>query len=347
MTADGRGWVRGTLARGMRRPDVDPGALERLLRRAFPDPPLATYERTPEGVSTQVYRLHRAGTTYYLRIGEDENASLAPEGRLHQELRSLGLAVPEAIYFEPFDEALQRSVMITGEIPGASTVRYVGAELVSTDVPAAQALPGIFRAAGRDLARINQLPVDGYGWVRRDPPPWPLRGELPVYADWVAVDHGCAALGALGLPGPDVDRVGSLLQEQVEGGGPGLLVHGDFDLTHVFHSGGRYTGIIDFGEIRGADRWYDLAVFGTLRMSGSEPAPDSLGHLEDGYAEITPLPPDYRALVTRTAVMICVQALARGHDRAGTGVLREPWVTAKLAQLRALLADQGPWRRTS
>jgi hypothetical protein len=29
------------------------------------------------------------------------------------------------------------------------------------------------------------------------------------------------------------------------------LAHGDFDMTHIYQEDGRYTGIIDFGEIRG------------------------------------------------------------------------------------------------
>ncbi len=40
-----------------------------------------------------------------------------------------------------------------------------------------------------------------------------------------------------------------------------VLVHGDFDISHIFHSIGRYSGIIDFGEIRGNNRLFNLATF--------------------------------------------------------------------------------------
>lgn len=50
----------------------------------------------------------------------------------------------------------------------------------------------------------------------------------------------------------------SILPEEGE---QGYLAHGDFDTTHIYQDNGRYTGIIDFGEIRGADRWYDLGYF--------------------------------------------------------------------------------------
>lgn len=39
------------------------------------------------------------------------------------------------------------------------------------------------------------------------------------------------------------------------------LAHGDLDLIHIYQDKGEYTGIIDFGEIRGADRLYDLGHF--------------------------------------------------------------------------------------
>jgi aminoglycoside phosphotransferase (APT) family kinase protein len=42
----------------------------------------------------------------------------------------------------------------------------------------------------------------------------------------------------------------------------GHLAHGDFDATHIWlDDHGRYAGIIDFGEMRGADRHFDLGHF--------------------------------------------------------------------------------------
>ncbi len=39
------------------------------------------------------------------------------------------------------------------------------------------------------------------------------------------------------------------------------LAHGDFDTTHIYEKNCRYSGIIDFGEIRGAEPLYDLGHF--------------------------------------------------------------------------------------
>ena len=36
------------------------------------------------------------------------------------------------------------------------------------------------------------------------------------------------------------------------------LAHGDFDATAIFYRDGRYSGLIDFGEIRGTEPLFDL-----------------------------------------------------------------------------------------
>ena len=40
-----------------------------------------------------------------------------------------------------------------------------------------------------------------------------------------------------------------------------FLIHGDFDDSHIFSHNGRFTGIIDFGEIQGNSPLYDLGYF--------------------------------------------------------------------------------------
>ncbi len=58
------------------------------------------------------------------------------------------------------------------------------------------------------------------------------------------------------------------------------MAHGDFDTSHIFAANGSYTGIIDFGEIRGAEPTFDL---GHLALH----APDALPAVLQGYASVT------------------------------------------------------------
>lgn len=62
-----------------------------------------------------------------------------------------------------------------------------------------------------------------------------------------------------------------------------VLVHGDFDVSHIFHLNGRYSGLIDLGEIRGNNRLFDLATFALFDGS-----PDRMAYsyLLEGYREM-------------------------------------------------------------
>ncbi|MGH2411721.1 MAG: phosphotransferase family protein, partial [Chloroflexota bacterium] len=141
----------------MRKADVDLRALRQAVGRVFPAREVII-ERTPEGTSTQVYRLLVGTEVYYLRVAEDATASLAPEAAIHQLLRTGGVSVPAVVHFEPFDECLQRSLLVTTEIRGESA-RHLQDNATRG---------AVLRAAGRDLAVINSIPVHGFGWITRD-----------------------------------------------------------------------------------------------------------------------------------------------------------------------------------
>jgi hypothetical protein len=117
-------------------------------------------EPVPEGVSTYVYRLRRGAEVFYLRVLPEEGSTFTPEAEAHSILRRQGVHVPLVVYWEDHHPVLGRSVMITAEIKGVAVGgSHVGAEL-----------PQILRSAGRDIALLKRVPVEGFGWVRRDAP---------------------------------------------------------------------------------------------------------------------------------------------------------------------------------
>jgi hypothetical protein len=59
-----------------RKPDVDATGLAALVRRAFGTSVPVRCDRTPDGVSTQVYRLVRGPETFYLRGAEEADENL-------------------------------------------------------------------------------------------------------------------------------------------------------------------------------------------------------------------------------------------------------------------------------
>jgi aminoglycoside phosphotransferase (APT) family kinase protein len=264
-------------------------------------------ERTADGVSTPVFRIHREGVTLYVRLAESPEANLAPEVLVHGLLRDRGVRVPEVVYFESFNAALGRSVMVTTEIVGGP----VGSSHRDIDVGA------VLREAGRDLALIHTIPVEGFGWIRRDrPDATRLQGALPTLRAF-ALEEAPSHLAALGgvLAASEFRAIDRAIAdgESWLTTRNAVLVHGDLDTTHIFHHQGEYRGIIDFGEIRGADPFYDLGHFA---LHDGEKIPYRvLPSLLAGYGEVTPLPPDAEPRLWLWSLLIGVRALARSVTR--------------------------------
>jgi aminoglycoside phosphotransferase (APT) family kinase protein len=284
------------------RPDhPDPAAIDTLTRRILPGVPLSI-ERVTAGVSTFVYRVRSEQETFYLRVLPERNASFAPEVWVHQTLRASGADVPEVVHFEHRSPILDRSVMLVREIPGDE----VGHR------PVGSVTRGVLIEAGRQLAVINSVTVDGFGWIRRDQPEvGRLQAEHAAYRTFL-LEH---------LEGDLASLVGSVLTEAEVAAirtavgyhedwldVPGAhLAHGDFDATAIFRRDGRFTGIIDFGEMRGTDRWYDLGHF---RMHDGEtyPAP-LLDWLVEGYRLAAQLADNYAQRISFASLLIGVRTL--------------------------------------
>lgn len=287
------------------RPDApDLAAIQAVADRIFPKTVAATVTRVGEGVSTYVYRIERGAETFYLRVLPEAGAGFAPEAAAHRLLHERGVKIPEVVYVTEHDETLERSVMVTTAIAGS----HIG------HIPAHSHLRDIVIEAGRDLARINQIPVAGFGWIRRDQPTIrQLEGEQPTYRAFVA-DYLDAALATLREhvldPGENAAIRAILARhDRWLERDDAWLAHGDFDATHIYQEHGRYTGIIDFGEMRGASRWYDLGHF---RMHDGETVPARiLPWLLEGYRSVTPLPDDHERQISFVGLLIAIRALAR------------------------------------
>ncbi len=285
--------------------DVD--TIRYLAAHIFPRTAPLTVERVTEGVSTRVYRIRRAGEIFYLRVLPEVGASFAPEAYAHTLLRACGAKVPEVIYVEHYNDALERSVMVTTAIAGQHIVHC-------RDVAAAQQA---LVAAGHDLAVINSVPVDGFGWIARDRFDGArLEAKFASYREF-ALDHmedNLALLRAGVLKPAGIAAIRRTLERydalfDGEGAGQARLAHGDFDATHIYQQEGRYTGVIDLGEIRGADPCYDL---GHVKLHDGETLSiPMLPYLLEGYASVTPLPANAPQRIALASLVIAIKALGR------------------------------------
>ncbi len=276
------------------------------------------------GGSTPVYHVSCDDQDAFLRLGEEPGEHRDAEVRVHELLYDAGVPVPRILRWEREPPELDRSAALTSRMPGRP-IEELGL--------AADDLATVMRAAGRDLARINAIPVCGYGWVDY------VRGadrhlvaEHSTRSAWVA-EYLAATATVIASDVLDATVCARLTDAMhtwaaIPERRWSSLAHGDVDeQTHFFVDGRTYTGIIDFGEIRGADPLYDL---GRALVN----AEDATRHnrfvaLVDGYREIAALPDDWRAEVRFQAIAIATRALAiqlgrpaHAYHRFLTGRLR-------------------------
>lgn len=294
----------------------DPRLIRALAERIFQPARQLAVERVPEGGSTFVYRVVRSIETFYLRVLPEIGDSFAPEVHAHELLRARGVLVPEVVYFEHLHPELGYSVMATTEISGSPVASR----------PVDAATHDIMFAAGQQLAILNTIHVAGFGWIKRDSASVvALEADHPTLRAFVHehLARDLAALEAHGLLTPAAVAAICRLADVGDGWrdtGQATLAHGDFDLMHIFHQDGRYSGLIDFGEIRGTDPWYDLGYFW---MHDGERQPTLLlPWLLAGYESVCPLPADALRYIRRASVLIALRAWARSLERRPADALR-------------------------
>jgi Ser/Thr protein kinase RdoA (MazF antagonist) len=185
---------------------------------------------------------------------------------------------------------------------------------------------------------VHAVPVLGFGWIRRDhdEPGWPLRGEHATYADYVDAPAVFDLLVAIGFPRQQAHQTVQLLEEAVTTGPSGeygCAAHGDFDVSHIFAADGTYTGLIDFGELRGTDWPFDFA---TLELN-AEPGTERIRpHAHAGYAEVRPLPDDFQRRLYVACVLSASHRLATWYRRDGSAAAGGwffRWIRDRLAEL--------------
>ena len=304
-----------------------------VARRVFPRACSVSVEPASPGRLVVVYRVRADDATYYLRVAEETGEDLTTDAQVLAHVAGLGVRVPAVVHAEAQPGDLDRSFLVVTALAGQSLASH------GTDEQARLAV----RAAGRDAALINGLEVDGFGWLRRDGRPG-LRAELASYAEFVASDLPGRWPGWLAgaFTAAELDALQAVAdQERQRPPRRGHLAHGDLDATHIWLDGhGRYAGIIDFGEMRGAEHHFDLGHF-LLHDRDAR----SVALFEDflaGYAGTAALTGDHRELIRRSAIMSGLRQLSlwlgpeRGDSPASARARR------RAAQLRNLLAGRPP-----
>lgn len=284
-------------------------------------PEILSVNRVSQGCSTFVYRIKTKAGTYYARY-LPENASFAAEVTAHKHMTAAGVSVPPVIAFLHREEKSGLSMMLAGEIPGASM----------EEAYPKQNAADILREAGKHLALMHTIPVDGFGWIDRNSYD-ALKGEKSsfreYFEDYLADD--LATLQYYDFTDAQRSQIQDYMaqaQKLLDVSQP-VLVHGDFDATHIFHAAGKFTGFIDFGEIRGNNRLFDLGMFAyhdfTLNRS-------AYPHLIAGYREIAGLDDSDLYAAELMALFILLRFAGKKVETAS----RSHWERALKSQLHRL-----------
>lgn len=312
---------------------VDIASLGTVARRVFPGARSVSVEPASPGRLLVVYRLRADGVIYYLRVAEETGQDLTTDAQVLARLAGLGVRVPVVVHAEARPGDLDRSFLIVSAVAGRSLAGH------GTDEQARR----VVLAAGRDAALINAIEVEGFGWLRRDGLPG-LRAELASYADFVASDLPGQWPGWLAgaFTAAELQALQAVADQERQGPVPQAhLAHGDLDATHIWiDDHGRYAGIIDFGEMRGADRHLDLGHF-LLHDRAARSVPLFEDFLA-GYAEAAALAEDHRELIRRSAIMSGLRQLSLWLGPGRNDPPASDRARLRAAQLRNLLAGRLP-----
>ncbi|MBC8077988.1 MAG: hypothetical protein H7Y32_18060, partial [Chloroflexales bacterium] len=132
--------------------------------------------RVREGVSTEVYRIVADEVVTFGRVLPEQGQGFASEALAHQLLRARGMRVPEVLYVEHRNPALERAVMITSAISGGP---------IGHNADPAALADGL-ADAGREMALLGKVPVDGWGWIAREAPSYTqLAASHATWASWL------------------------------------------------------------------------------------------------------------------------------------------------------------------
>ena len=283
---------------------------------------IISVERVLKGTSTFVYRVTTNSGTYYMRF-LPEDASFAVEVLAHNTLCTVGVSVPRVIGFEHKNELTGLSVMHVDEIPGIC---------IEDDWPQKN-LQDILREAGRQLALIHSISVDGFGWIAKDSYD-KLKGEKHSFDEYFCehLNYDLQALSQYPFSDEERRQINELMlrARQVLNVQNAVLVHGDFDISHIFHSSYKYSGIIDFGEIRGNNRLYDLATFVGFYQDRI-----TYSYLLEGYREIVHLTDEDLYATELMALFIILRFLGRKVNANS----REHWYRLAKKQLSQITAN--------
>lgn len=236
---------------------------------------------------------------------------LAVEAWACQRVARAGVVVPEIIALETEPLSLPLPFLVMRRLPGR---------------PVDESSPALV-AAGRQLAVVHSLRLDGYGGLA-------IRGSeasgrsgtwAGFLTELTAGLEGLVTSRVLSEPLAEVAwAVLRTSADAVRFDGPGVLLHGDLKLAHIFATSTEDVGLIDWGDACVGDPRLDLA-----RMSMAGPA--AFARFLSGYGTI--LTPELGRVLAAYRLVWFIDALVYEFRAQGN------WFDSYRSGIRAAVAE--------
>ena len=253
-------------------------------------------EECHEGISTNVYKLTDNNQIAYLRICPKYLPSEV-EAYAHNLMLQQGVKVPEILYIGKEETSLNDlTFLITSEVKGKS--------INNSSLLSETEKREVLLEAGKDIAKINKIQTKDFGYISFIKGK-KLKGYAHSYLE--IINDALIKLKEIETSNELTKDTISKLYEYIEKNKSimmkdkkSFLAHGDVSLNHIYQNNGKYTGIIDFGNIKGANILHDLAYIYTFEN-------DSFQDILDGYKTVTNLPKNYMKRIHIEAMIFGVR----------------------------------------
>ena len=260
-------------------------------------------ERLAGSVGNQDFMLFTGVGDFVLKASSQQD--LAVEAWACQRVARAGVVVPEIIGLEVQRLSLPLPFLLMRRLSGTA-VEESSAALV---------------AAGRQLAIVHSLQLDGYGGLVIDGSE--ASGSSVSWAAFLAeLTSGLPDLvtGRV-LPEPLAAAASTTVRQltnELSFAGPSVLLHGDLKLAHIFATSADHVGLIDWGDASAGDPRLDL---GRMSMAG----PTAFASFLSGYgmtstAELDRILAGYRLVWNIDALTYEFRARGNWFDRYRSGI---------------------------
>jgi aminoglycoside phosphotransferase (APT) family kinase protein len=213
------------------------------------------------------------------RLDLDEPCRYLSEQLAYQKLHEVGIPAPEVIALDLSKSICPYHYIILTKIDGVPLIDDWASFTEQQKADAG-------RAAGRYLAMMHNIPLNGFGRLNFPKTRW------IDHIEWFFAEYAPIVLQRGIIDQRIYDRMRACIDNMrpiIDSVTIGRLVHSDYQFENLLHRDGKITGIIDFEWSLSGDPSWDFK----LDEQWDSDCPGSASYISEGYASLRALPDDH------------------------------------------------------